>query len=60
MEQIEFDNLVIRYNNKDNSRAVYNDIMQSIRGIDVDDILRESPAFCEDSNCLFSIQMDVD
>jgi hypothetical protein len=48
MQTAEFDNLSIRYNDKDSSRFIFEDIMSSIRGIDVDDILRNSPAFYEE------------
>ena len=47
MEQYSFDNVTIRFHSNDNSRAVYNDIMSSIRDFNVDDIIRNSPAFDE-------------
>lgn len=45
----QFDGMEILVSEQYNSRAAYNDIMQEIRGWDVDDILRESPAFTEET-----------
>jgi hypothetical protein len=45
-----FDNLEILLTEQHNTRVAYNDIMSSIRDIDVDDIIRESPAFDEDTD----------
>lgn len=43
----EFENLTILVR-EDESQHAYNDIMASIRDIDVEDIIRESPAFNEE------------
>lgn len=39
-----YDGLEVRYS----SEREYNEIMSTIRGMDVDDILRDSPVFDED------------
>ena len=41
----EFDGMEILISEQHNTQHAYNDIMATIRGYDVDDILRESPAF---------------
>lgn len=43
-ELFTFDGLTIRCDSRE-ANAVYNDVMKSIRGYDVNDIIRESPAF---------------
>lgn len=41
----EFDNLQILTTEQHNTVRAYDEIMSTLRGIDVDDIIAESPAF---------------
>ena len=47
-EVFTFDGIEMLISEQFNTRSAYHDVMDSIRGMDVEDILRESPAFNPD------------